>query len=88
MRSAVLAGGTASRFGGRPKGLEKVGGVRILDRVVEVVTVATGASPVLVANAPEAQQWIDGIGTVRVRDRCWSWHGTCRSSPWSSSKRW
>jgi molybdopterin-guanine dinucleotide biosynthesis protein A len=64
MRSAVLAGGTASRFGGRPKGLEKVGGVRILDRVVEVATVATGASPVLVANAPEAQQWIDGIGTV------------------------
>ncbi len=50
MRSAVLAGGTASRFGGRPKGLEKVGGVRILDRVVEVVTVATGASPVLVAD--------------------------------------
>ena len=29
----VLAGGLATRYGGRPKGLEHVEGVRIIDRV-------------------------------------------------------
>jgi molybdopterin-guanine dinucleotide biosynthesis protein A len=64
MRSAVLAGGTASRFGGRPKGLEKVGGVRILDRVMEVLTAATGATPTLIANAPDAGQWLENVEPV------------------------
>ncbi len=57
MRAAVLAGGAASRFGGRPKGLEQVGGERILDRVVQAVQEATGESPLLVANAPDASDW-------------------------------
>ncbi|MBI4419584.1 MAG: molybdenum cofactor guanylyltransferase [Gemmatimonadetes bacterium] len=57
MRGAVLAGGTASRFDGRPKGLEKVGGERILDRVVRVVATAVGAPPLLVANAADAPAW-------------------------------
>lgn len=57
MHSAVLAGGTASRYGGQPKGLEKVGGERILDRIVQALEVATGRSPLLVANSPDARDW-------------------------------
>ena len=57
MRGAVLAGGAASRFGGRPKGLERVGGERILDRAVRVIQSVTGQLPALIANAPEASQW-------------------------------
>lgn len=57
VRGAVLAGGGATRFGGRPKGLEQVGGVRILDRVVDVLTAALGEPPLLVANAPDAGAW-------------------------------
>jgi molybdopterin-guanine dinucleotide biosynthesis protein A len=54
---AILGGGGATRFGGRPKGLERVGGVRILDRLVEVFVEALGAAPLLVANAPDAPAW-------------------------------
>lgn len=61
MRSAVLAGGAASRFEGRAKGLELVGGARLLDRVVEMVREATGADPLLVANAPDAKDWYPGL---------------------------
>jgi molybdopterin-guanine dinucleotide biosynthesis protein A len=60
----VLAGGAASRFGGRPKGLENVGGIRALDRVVEAVIAATGSSPTLIANAPEAAEWRPGLTVV------------------------
>ena len=42
MRGAVLAGGGATRFGGRPKGLEQVGGARILDRMVDTFLAALG----------------------------------------------
>ena len=64
MRSAVLAGGAASRFEGRAKGLELVGGERILDRVVDAVREATGNDPLLVANTPDAEQWYPGLETV------------------------
>lgn len=57
MRGAVLAGGHATRFAGRPKGLETVGGARILDRVVDAVTAATGAPPLLIANDQAAPGW-------------------------------
>lgn len=57
MRGAILAGGTASRFGGLPKGLERVGGVRILDRLVETFQTALGTHPLLVANDPGAAAW-------------------------------
>jgi molybdopterin-guanine dinucleotide biosynthesis protein A len=53
----VLAGGTARRFDGRPKGLLALGGRRILDRVTDAVTAAVGAPPLLVANAPDAAAW-------------------------------
>jgi molybdopterin-guanine dinucleotide biosynthesis protein A len=53
----VLAGGGSTRFGGRPKGLEPVGGTRILDRVVDTLAVATGGSPVIASSLPEARAW-------------------------------
>lgn len=65
VRGAVLAGGAASRFGGRPKGLERVGGMRILDHVVAVLQEATGEPPVLVANAADAESWQPGLKVVR-----------------------
>lgn len=64
MRGAVLAGGAARRYGGRPKGLFEVGGRRILDRVVEAVAAVTGAPPLLVANAPEAPSWRPDLTTI------------------------
>ncbi len=59
-RGAILAGGAASRFGGKAKGLETVGGERILDRVVRVVKEEVGELPLLVANADDAHEWIEG----------------------------
>ena len=64
MRGVVLAGGGATRYGGRPKGLERVGGVRILDRLVDAMTEAFGAKPLLVANAPDAAAWRDDLELV------------------------
>ncbi len=59
-RGAILAGGVASRFGGGAKGLETVGGERILDRAIRVVQQAVGEPPLLVANADDATDWLDG----------------------------
>jgi len=64
MRGAVLAGGAARRYGGRPKGLVDVGGRRILDRVVEAVAAVTGAPPLLVANAEDAASWRPDLTTI------------------------
>jgi molybdopterin-guanine dinucleotide biosynthesis protein A len=57
VRGVILAGGGATRFEGRPKGLELVGGRRILDRVADVLFEALGTPPLIVANAPEAASW-------------------------------
>lgn len=57
VRGAVLAGGGATRFGGGPKGLEVVGGRRIVDRVVAALLEALGELPLLVANDPGASDW-------------------------------
>ncbi|HTC24830.1 MAG TPA: molybdenum cofactor guanylyltransferase [Gemmatimonadales bacterium] len=54
---AIIAGGDATRLGGKPKGLERVGGVRILDRLVEAFVSALGAGPLLVANAADSGTW-------------------------------
>lgn len=64
MRGAVLAGGEARRYGGRPKGLLEVGGRRILDRVVEAVARVTGTPPLLVANAADAPSWRPDLATI------------------------
>ncbi|MEP6689494.1 MAG: molybdenum cofactor guanylyltransferase [Gemmatimonadales bacterium] len=65
LQGAVLAGGGATRFGGRAKGLETIDGVRILDRLVDSLTEALGAPPFLVANAPDAAGWRPGLRVVR-----------------------
>lgn len=67
VRGAILAGGAARRFGGRPKGLELVGGVRILDRIVRALEEATGLPPILVANDPAAARWHPGLRVVPDR---------------------
>jgi len=67
VRGAVLAGGAASRYAGHAKGLLLVGGRRILDRVVDAVSEATDAAPLLVANASDAPQWRPDL--VCVPDR-------------------
>jgi molybdopterin-guanine dinucleotide biosynthesis protein A len=64
VRGAILAGGGATRFGGKPKGLEVVGGERILDRLARVMAAAFDAPPLLVANAPEAPGWRADLRTV------------------------
>ncbi len=76
MRGAVLAGGAARRYGGRPKGLVELGGRRILDRVVDAVSGVTGAPPLLVANAPDGPGWRPDLHTVPdVRPGCGSLGG-------------
>jgi molybdopterin-guanine dinucleotide biosynthesis protein A len=64
VRGAILAGGGATRFEGKPKGLELVGGERILDRLVRVMAEALGELPLLVANAPDAPSWRPDLRTV------------------------
>lgn len=56
----MLAGGAASRLGGIPKGLERVGGARIIDRVAEALR---GVTPdiIVAANAPDAANWLPGV---------------------------
>jgi molybdopterin-guanine dinucleotide biosynthesis protein A len=56
----ILAGGAASRFGGEPKGLQHVGGTRIIDRVAGVLSEATD-SLLLIANDPAASDWLPDV---------------------------
>ncbi|HEY8793479.1 MAG TPA: molybdenum cofactor guanylyltransferase [Gemmatimonadaceae bacterium] len=56
----ILAGGQSSRYGGRPKGLERVHGERVIDRVAKVLDAVTD-SLLLIANDPSAAAWIPGI---------------------------
>ena len=65
MNGAIVAGGFATRFGGRPKGLELVDGRRILDRLVDAFLGAFGELPLLIANAPEGPTWQPELRTVR-----------------------
>lgn len=58
----ILAGGAASRFGGAPKGLERVDGRRIVDRVASALREVTD-DLLLIANAPDASQWLPGVRT-------------------------
>ena len=58
----VLAGGAASRYGGLPKGLERVAGRRIIDRVADTLREVTD-DLLLVANDPAASTWLPGVRT-------------------------
>lgn len=59
----ILAGGLATRYDGRPKGLEPVGGRRVIDRVADALS-AAGDDLLLVANAPDAGGWLPGVRTL------------------------
>ena len=65
MKGAIVAGGLATRFGGKPKGLELVHGARILDRLVDACVAAFGDPPLLIANVPEGPTWRPELRTVR-----------------------
>jgi molybdopterin-guanine dinucleotide biosynthesis protein A len=56
----ILAGGAASRYGGRPKGLERVRGERIIDLVAAALAPSTD-SLLLIANDDRADEWLPGI---------------------------
>ena len=56
----ILAGGLATRYGGRPKGLEVVAGARIIDRVAGALRQAADEL-LLVANDPAASAWLPGV---------------------------
>jgi molybdopterin-guanine dinucleotide biosynthesis protein A len=56
----VLAGGLAARYGGRPKGLERVDGMRIIDRVATALRAAAD-DLLLVANDAAAATWLPGV---------------------------
>lgn len=60
---ALLAGGAATRMGGVPKGLELVGGRRLVDRAAEALRHAAD-DVVLVANDPQAPTWLPGAAVV------------------------
>ncbi|HEU6450126.1 MAG TPA: molybdenum cofactor guanylyltransferase [Gemmatimonadaceae bacterium] len=71
----ILAGGQATRYGGRPKGLERVGGKRVLDRVVEALAPATDEL-LLIANEARASEWLPGVRVERdLRPGCGSLGG-------------
>jgi molybdenum cofactor guanylyltransferase len=56
----ILAGGGATRYGGRPKGLERVAGRRIIDRVADSLR-AVVDDLLLIANDPAADSWLTGV---------------------------
>jgi molybdopterin-guanine dinucleotide biosynthesis protein A len=60
MVGAILAGGASTRFGGEPKGLRRVGGARIIDRVAAALRGATDEL-IVISNAPDATRWLDGV---------------------------
>ena len=56
----ILAGGGATRFGGEPKGLQLVDGLRIIDRVASALR-ASADELLLVANDAHASAWLPGV---------------------------
>jgi molybdopterin-guanine dinucleotide biosynthesis protein A len=56
----ILAGGDASRYGGRPKGLECVDGIRIIDRVAAALRQAADTL-LVIANTDGASRWLPGV---------------------------
>ena len=56
----ILAGGQSTRYGGIPKGLERVCGVRIIDRVRAALEPVVD-DLLLIANDSAAGQWLPGV---------------------------
>lgn len=57
---AIVAGGENTRFAGRLKGLCRVGGERIIDRVAAALRTVV-ETVVLIANDPDASRWLPGV---------------------------
>lgn len=71
----ILAGGRATRYGGRPKGLERVGGMRVIDRVARALGEAAD-DLLLIANEAGAAEWLPGVRVATdVRPGCGSLGG-------------
>jgi molybdenum cofactor guanylyltransferase len=62
----LLAGGTASRFGGAPKGLMKLGAARVADGPLQALAEVCD-EVVIAANDPAADAWFPGHRVVRDR---------------------
>ena len=60
----ILAGGQATRYGGLPKGLERVAGERVIDRVANVLAQTTDEL-LLIANDASASTWLPGVRVER-----------------------
>jgi len=60
---AILAGGRSTRFGGAAKGLERVLGERMIDRVARALGEACD-DVILVANDARASTWLPGVPVV------------------------
>jgi molybdopterin-guanine dinucleotide biosynthesis protein A len=60
---AIIAGGRATRFGGVAKGLERVGGERMIDRVAAALRDSCDEI-IVVANDAGAAGWIPGVRAV------------------------
>jgi molybdopterin-guanine dinucleotide biosynthesis protein A len=60
----ILAGGQATRYGGLPKGLELVGGRRIIDRVHDALARVCD-DVLLIANDDAADAWLPGVRRER-----------------------
>lgn len=60
---AIIAGGRATRFGGAAKGLELVGGARIIDRVAAALRESCDEL-IVVANDASADGWMPGTRIV------------------------
>lgn len=62
----VLAGGASRRFAGSSKGLNEVGGLRIIDRVASALH-PVSAELVLVSNDAAAAEWLPGVAVLADR---------------------
>ena len=60
----ILAGGLATRYGGAAKGLQMVGGRRIIDRVADALS-RSADDLLLVANDDDAGGWLPGVRRER-----------------------
>ena len=61
---AIVAGGASSRFGGQAKGLLRVGGERIIDRIANALRPVVDTIAI-VSNARDADTWIEGAPVWR-----------------------
>jgi molybdopterin-guanine dinucleotide biosynthesis protein A len=60
----ILAGGQATRYCGLPKGLERVAGQRVIDRVAHALACTTDEL-LVIANDPSAASWLPGVRVER-----------------------